>query len=320
MLDVHLARAVLTALPPTARVVLVGDPHQLPSVGCGLVLQDVIESCVIPVARLTTIKRQNPGALVLALHSILHGRVPDIANAPTDDLQFVARETPEEIRETVLGLATRQLPGALPRILERAPEDCDGLRDIQVITPTRERGELSCAVLNAAMQAHYAPAVDGPGGKARLRVGDKVIQCRNDYELGLVNGDVGFVRGLDDEVADNGRKRKVMRCSFVPLSPGEPEREAKIPAAENDLVLAYAVTCHKYQGSEAPIIVIPIHGSMPSVLLTRNWIYTAMSRAARLCVVVGSWGAFRAAVRRVAPTQRKTGLREMLAVAAQRQK
>lgn len=299
MVDARLMASVCAALPATlTRLVIVGDIDQLPAVGAGAVLGDLIGCERVPVARLTTIKRQDPGPLLRAIHAIKDGRVPRMDNDPAGDLFIEEVDDQAEIGARVLELALDRLPASTAPALEGRVEN--RLRDIQVITPTREKGELSAKSLSEAFQARLWPDED-----TRFRTGDKVIQQKNDYSLGLVNGDIGFVRGFGTDNA--GRKTIEVEWDGPGVIP--------VPAADNALALAYAVTCHKYQGSEAPVVVIPVHTSM-AFMLTRSWIYTAISRARNCCVLVGEREAIARAVRNVRTTRRVTGLAQMIKAGA----
>lgn len=330
MVDVALMAHLVAAIPVTARLILVGDIHQLPAVRPGNVLGDAIASGVVPTAELTTIKRQNPGPLLRAIHAIKAGGVVHIANGRTDDLFFDDRFTEAgDVAAAVVDLVARRLPARIPGL--------DVLRDVQVITAMREKGELSCDSLNAMLQAALVPEAGGAGAttdalpfegtttpaapasadspssarpkRPALRVGDKVIQGRNDYGRGIYNGDIGFVRSFG---VDPSTERPTIDVAFDALDAGGPDRVVSVPKSDNDLSLAYAVTVHKYQGSEAKVIVIPVHGTQSARLLSRSWIYTAISRARDLCVLVGSRDAFGSAIRRVNVGQRKTLLGDLL--------
>jgi len=202
MIDIRLARAVLSALRPAARLIIVGDAYQLPAVGPGNVLGDMISSGVVPAVELTAIKRQNPGALLRAIHEIKAGRVPAIANNATDDLFFDDRREPAEIAAAVVDLVVRRLPAALPRIAPArfgGPNgECgvgDVLRDIQVLSPMRSQGPLSCDALNRALQAALIPAgsgsgaQDAAGGPFRVAKHRAHIQCcpRRPHESVIAN-------------------------------------------------------------------------------------------------------------------------------------
>ena len=316
MVDVRLMASVIAALPGTlTRLVIVGDIDQLPAIGPGAVLADLIASERVPVARLATIKRQDPGPLLRAIHAIKDGRVPRIENGASDDLFLYEVSSVEEIAGRILELALDRLPVSNAPALAGRVED--RLRDIQVITPTREKGELSAKVLSEAFQARLLPDED-----TRFRVGDKVIQTRNDYTLGIVNGDIGFIRAFGTDPA--GHRTLDVEFDGVASGPGAgaegaggaSSRVVPIPAGENALALAYAVTCHKYQGSEAPVVVIPVHTSM-GFMLTRSWIYTAISRARNCCVLVGEREAITKAVRNARASKRTTGLAGMIRAGVQ---
>lgn len=339
MVDVPLMASVVAALPAPAleRLIIVGDLDQLPAVGPGQVLGDLIASGKVPVARLTAIKRQNPGALLTAIHAIKEGRTPVLRNQPGDDLFLEevldddfgsmggsAEEGEDKdsgpgeasssmprstIADTILDLALERLPRALPSLFPEAfPPDrpLDRLRDIQVITPTREKGPLSAKAFGERFQARLIP--DDAPAVGKIRVGDKVIQLKNDYDLGICNGDIGFVQAL----VEDAERRKCFRVLFDAY----PDRPVSIPTSGHALTLAYAVTCHKFQGSEAPVVIIPLHRSFPSLLMTKNWIYTAISRARTLCVLVGEPSVLEKAVRRTNPTRRVTALAHLVRAAA----
>jgi exodeoxyribonuclease V alpha subunit len=174
----------------------------------------------------------------------------------------------------------------------------DALHDIQVISPFREKTALSCKALNVRLQQalNPNPAVEG----CRFRQGDKVIQLRNDYERGIVNGDVGFVR----EISKPARK---IRVQFE-----NPERMVELDLINNDLDLAYCMTIHKSQGSEWPAVLIPIHPSFGPLMLHRNLLYTAVSRAKSQCIVLGHRDEVRKIVRRPGQEKRFTGLAKLL--------
>jgi exodeoxyribonuclease V alpha subunit len=328
MVDARLMADVCAALPATlTRLVVVGDIDQLPAVGPGAILGDLIASEHVPVARLTTIKRQDPGPLLRAIHSIKDGRAPRLDNDPAGDIFFeeVAgaadvggvdedggpRERDANAEQRAI--AARVLELVLDRLsISRAPALAgkvnDRLRDIQVITPTREKGDLSAKALSDVFQARLFPEQEG-----RFRIGDKVLQTKNDYSLGIVNGDIGFVR----DFGFDSTGRKVIEVEFdEPIAAaaggvGAGGRLVQVPAGENALTLAYAVTCHKYQGSEAPVIVIPLHVSM-AFSYSRAWIYTAISRARNCCILVGDRSMIARAVRSNRSARRVTGLASMI--------
>jgi len=275
MVDVVLFASVLAALPPTCRLILVGDVDQLPSVGPGNVLADVIESGVVPVARLTEIYRQaRESLIVLNAHAINHGEMPRMRpEGESGDFYFHESEDPEEI----LGVVKRLVAERIPRRFGfRAPHD------IQVLTPMH-KGTLGASRLNEEIQALLNPGESLLRGGRRFRVGDKVMQIQNDYDREVFNGDIGWIAGWDDE-----QREAVVRFDG---------REIRYDFADLDnLVLAYACSIHKSQGNEFPAVVIPLH-TQHYVMLRRNLLYTAITRGKKLVVVVGSRRALALAVR-----------------------
>lgn len=286
MLDLTLARALLEAIPPTASLVLVGDVDQLPPVGAGQVLRELIASERAPVVRLDTVFRQaQRSAIVRGAHAILAGRVPP----PTPrgekgpgDLFLVRADDADAIAE--------RLAGTLRRIPEAY--GLDARRDVQVLVPMR-KGPLGTERLNALLQAELNPASARGAG---LRAGDKVMQLRNDYEREVFNGDIGWVQRVEDGV------------TYVAFDSGLRSYKADELDA---LTLAYASTIHKAQGSEFPAVVVVLHGAH-SVLLSRALVYTAVTRARRLVVIVGDERALARAARTVGSSRAFCRLAERL--------
>ncbi len=289
MVDVSLMAKLLEAVPPTARVILVGDTYQLPSVGPGNVLKDIIASGIVPFTELTIIKRQDAGDIIKNCHRIKAGHDIEVSNSTSKDFFFLPSDTEESGRTLILDLVTRRLP---------ATYKADRLREIQVISPLREKTGLSCKFLNFTLQAALckSPKIE----KSKFRIGDKVIQLKNDYERGIINGDIGYISGHDE-------MNRILVVDFE-----SPDRRVELPLFGNDLDLAYAVTCHKYQGSEARIVVIPISRSFGSLIMQRNWIYTAISRAKEICVLVGHRDEISKTIRRNQQQKRATKLRFLL--------
>lgn len=292
MLDIEMADALFDAVPPGMRVVLVGDVDQLPSVGPGAVLRDLIASGTIPYVRLTHIFRQGKGSLIVQnAHRINAGEMPENP-PPGDDSDFfiVERKDPDEARRTILELVQNRIPNRF---------GLDPLRDIQVLTPMH-RGPVGSLLLNTELQAALNPV--GPSinrGERTFRVGDKVMQLKNDYDREVFNGDIGFVRSVDLE-----ETTLVVRF--------DDERDVAYDAAALDeLVLAYASSIHKSQGSEYAAVVLPLLTSH-WVMLSRNLFYTGVTRGKRLVVVVGDPRAIRVAVGRDGSSDRHTGLAERL--------
>jgi len=302
MLDLPLTEHLLKAIRPGTKLVLVGDADQLPAVGPGSVLRDVIASGVVEVSTLTEIFRQaRESAIVLNAHRVNRGEFP-VLNPGTRDFFFISRETPEEALKTIVGLCRDRLPAYGP---------FDPVRDIQVLSPMR-RTVAGVDNLNRELQsALNPPRPDRPQitcGQGTFRLGDKVMQVRNNYEREVFNGDIGQVTAADPE---EGR--------LTVTYPDQPcDREVVYEQAELDeLVLAYGVSVHKSQGSEYPAVVLPVL-TAHYVMLQRNLLYTALTRARRLCVIVGSRKALAIAVRNQQVQTRYTGLSRRLRAAAGR--
>ncbi len=292
MIDVLLARDSLRGLHPETTLVLVGDVDQLPSVGPGQVLKDLIESGVAAVATLSEVFRQaGSSRIVESAHRIRRGILPDLSprggGGSISDFHFVEKEDPSEARRAILELACERIPRRF---------GLDGTRDVQVLSPMR-RGECGAEALNRALEERLAPGAEEVGpAAARFRLGAKVMQTRNDYDLELWNGDVGIV-----VAGDSGS-----------LTVDFDGRRLRVPAASaENLVLAYAITVHKSQGSEYPAVIVPVLEEH-WILLQRNLVYTAVTRGKKLVVVVGSRAAFAVAVRNASVRSRRTSLVDRL--------
>lgn len=288
MLDTLLAHHLMKAVPNGCRVVMVGDVDQLPSVGPGQVLADLIASRAVPVVRLNEIFRQaERSRIVVSAHLIQRGEIPPSGNKE-DDFFFFERKQPEEILETVLQLVTQRIPEGF---------GFDPLEQIQVLSPMN-RGPLGTDNLNQVLRERLNPDGERVGRSgAPLRIGDKVMQVRNNYELEVWNGDLGKVVGYDETEAQ-------LQVQFD--GPGG-RIVGYEPAAWDELVLAYACSIHKSQGSEYPCVVIPLH-SQHHLLLQRNLLYTGLTRARKLAILVGEPRALATAVRQKNTGQRFTGL------------
>ncbi len=294
MVDVPLMSSLLRALPSSASLILVGDMDQLPSVGPGTVLRDLIESDVVPVVRLTEIFRQAASSRIVATaHRMKNGQVPEQLpqNSPSD-FYFLDREDPEQIQKLLLELVGDRIPKKL---------GMDPIRDIQVLCPMN-RGTLGTRALNEVLQARLNPRRDSEpeverfGSRFRLR--DKVIQTENDYEKEVFNGDIGQIESINPVDREVGIRYegRVVNYDFGEL---------------DEIALAYAITVHKAQGSEFPAVVIPL-AMQQYMLLERNLIYTGVTRGKRLVMVVGESKAMWVAVRKNETSRRHSGLRNRL--------
>lgn len=278
MVDLPLMNALLRAHPPGANLLLVGDADQLPSVGPGSVLRDLIHSGVPSVVHLTEIFRQAANSrIVTNAHRINRGLFPEIQDSPDSDFYFAERDSPESILSTLLELVKTRIP----RKFGFKP-----LEDIQVLSPMN-RGSLGVRELNQLLQREInrRPAEEPFAEKFgwRFQVGDKVIQTENNYDKEVFNGDIGRIASIDPV-------EKELRVVFE-------SREAVYDYGELDeLALAYAITIHKSQGSEFPAVVIPI-ATQQYLLLQRNLVYTALTRGKKLVVLVGQRRALEMAIR-----------------------
>jgi exodeoxyribonuclease V alpha subunit len=291
MVDVVLAFNLLKALPPHCQLVLVGDVDQLPSVGPGSVLSDLIRSGVADVVRLAHVFRQAEASLIVTnAHRINRGELPHLPPPGADaDFFLVEKETPEDVLQVVKVLVQERIP----RKFGFHPVD-----DVQVLTPMH-RGLLGAASLNAELQALLNPRGAAIVRGSRLfRVGDKVMQIRNNYTLEVFNGDIGRIETVDD----------VERTVAVRFD----GRPVAYDAADLDeLVLAYACSIHKAQGSEYPCVVLPVH-TQHYVMLQRNLLYTGITRGRRLVVLVGTRRALAIAVKNDRVDARFTQLADRL--------
>ena len=293
MIDIILMNNLTKALPTTMRLVLVGDIDQLPSVGAGNVLCDIIDSGVIPVVRLTRIFRQAQSSrIVMSAHAINRGCFPDISNGQHTDFFFMKQEEPEKVAETIVSLVRDRLPKAYRQ----------STANIQVLTPM-QRGVVGAANLNMALQQalNHNTAALARGGYT-FKEGDRVMQLRNNYDKDVYNGDLGYVRSVDMEE----------RTLTVDFDGQTVEYEA---SELDELTLAYATTIHKSQGSEYPIVVMPVLMTH-YVMLQRNLIYTGITRAKKICVLVGQTKALAYAIHNMKVLKRNTRLKERLAPVA----
>ncbi len=295
MVDILLFYHLLKALPPTTHLLLVGDVDQLPSVGPGNVLRDLLRSETIPCVRLTELFRQAAASqIIVNAHRINAGQVPPLKPEPQSDFYFLPEEDPMRVQQKVLDYVQRRIPRHY---------QLDPLTEIQVLSPMY-KGPVGVSLLNEELQArlnsHTAVMLEWNGHT--FRQGDKVMQMRNDYDKGVFNGDVGWIRQIDKESS-------TLKVEF--------QEEAGSLLVEyefhelDELVLAYAVTIHKSQGSEYPAIVVPLV-QQHYMLLQRNLLYTAITRARRLCVVIGQPRALEVAVKNDRVALRNTALAERL--------
>ena len=304
MIDIILMNSLLKAIPPTMRLIMVGDIDQLPSVGAGNVLRDIIDSDAFPVVRLTRIFRQAQSSrIIMNAHRINEGKMPDISNGRQSDFFFMENEDAETVVPQIVSLVKEKLPNFYH--VEPAR--------IQVLTPM-QRGVVGATNLNLALQEALNPAehdvfMRGRGKVAlpkeclrrsgfAFRTDDKVMQIKNNYDKEVFNGDIGIIESIDET-------DRTLKVNFD-------GRSIEYDVTELDeLVHAYATTIHKAQGSEYPIVVMPVMMNH-FVMLQRNLIYTGITRAKKVLVIVGTKKALSYAVRNVTVTKRNTMLMERL--------
>ena len=316
MIDLQLMCSLLRAVRPGARLILVGDADQLPSVGAGNVLGDILESGEVPCAYLTDIFRQSETSrIVVNAHLINQGQMP-LLNEKDTDFFFQRKDSFRDTADTIVALMRTRLPG----YLRFPPAEAAALipRNLQVLSPTR-KGDCGVNTLNMLLQQALNPPAPGrpelTWGETVFRLGDKVIQTKNDYQIawvreteaeseegaGVFNGDIGFVTAVDQE-------DHALTVRF------DDEKDVIYEAEDLDhLELAYCLSVHKSQGSEFPVVIMPVIGG-PPMLLTRNLLYTALTRAKRMVVLVGQESIIRRMVENDHEVRRYTALAERLRI------
>ena len=290
MIDILLMKDLLDAVPAGARLVFVGDVDQLPSVGPGNVLKDVIRSEAAHVVELDQIFRQAQGSLIVTnAHRVNRGDEPEFGGNENRDCFFVQADDLDEAESLIVEFCQTRLPDRF---------GFDPAADIQAIAPMR-RGKLSTETLNEKLQkALNGNGAQAPIGGGRFHIGDKVMQIRNNYNKEVFNGDIGFINRFN-------RQKRTLAVRY-------PDRLVEYRASElAELTHAYAVTVHKSQGCQFPAVALALH-TRHYMLLQRNLLYTAITRAQRLLLIVGSAKALRIAVERADVSQRNTRLVERI--------
>ncbi|HQO78561.1 MAG TPA: AAA family ATPase, partial [Thermodesulfobacteriota bacterium] len=293
MIDTLLMYHLVQAIPAEATIILVGDINQLPSVGPGTVLKDMIAAGIAPVVELREVFRQaQESRIVTNAHKVNSGQLPVMqkAGAQLSDFYFIEKENPDEALQLIIDLVTDHIPRRF---------GFDALRDIQVLTPMN-KGITGVENLNHALQQSLNPQGEVIARRPyTFRINDRVMQIRNNYEKEVFNGDIGCIRGFDSDTQE--------------ITVAYDDCTVTYDTADMDeLILAYAITIHKAQGSEYPAVVIPIL-SQHHLLLQRNLLYTAITRGRRLVVIVGSKQALAYGVQNDTPRRRYTGLARRLA-------
>jgi len=290
MVDLLLFHHLLKAIPKDAKLILVGDTDQLPSVGAGRVLQDIIESGNVPVVRLKEIFRQaQHSTIIINAHRIIQGQKVFLQNTANDDMFFIEEEVPEKAVASIVNIVKNRLPRKY---------GFDPFTDIQVLSPMN-RGTVGTAKLNEFLQEALNPnGQQISRGSKCFRVGDKVMQIRNNYDREVFNGDIGFISSIDTE-----NQEVIVEMDGIHVSYDFSDMD--------ELVLAYAVSIHKSQGAEYPAVVIPF-STQHYVMLQRNLLYTGITRGKRIVVLVGTKKAINIAVRNNKTMQRFSGLKDRL--------
>lgn len=289
MIDIILMNNLMKAIPLGMRLVFVGDIDQLPSVGAGNVLRDIIDSQKIPIIRLTRIFRQAQSSrIVMSAHAINRGTFPDLSNGKDTDFFFIKNDDAEQVATSIVELVKNRLPKAYSMPTNK----------IQVLTPM-QRGVVGASNLNIVLQEAINPSKIGLNrGGYSFRQGDRVMQIRNNYDKNVFNGDLGYIQAVDMEE----------RTLMVDFDGTLVEYEI---SELDELTLAYATTIHKSQGSEYPIVVMPVLMNH-YVMLQRNLIYTGITRAKKICVLIGSTKALAYAIHNMTVLKRNTKLKERL--------
>lgn len=292
MIDTVLMYHLIKAVPLHSTLILIGDVNQLPSVGPGNVLQDIINSHVVPVVRLNEIFRQaSYSSIVVNAHLINSGIIPELVHSPdsSNDFYFLERTDPDQALETIIKIVCVRIQNAF---------GFDPIDDVQILTPMN-RGVIGASNLNLELQKALNPAEESitRGGRS-LRINDKVMQIRNNYDKDVYNGDIGRISNIDREnqeitIVFDGRE---VIYDYPDL---------------DEVVLAYAISVHKSQGSEYPCVVIPLL-TQHYVLLQRNLLYTAITRAKKLVIIVGSKKAMAIAIKNDKHQNRYSFLRDRL--------
>ena len=289
MIDIILMNSLLKAVPSHMRLILVGDIDQLPSVGAGNVLRDIIDSDVVPVVRLTRIFRQAQSSrIVTNAHKVNQGLFPDISNGKDADFFFIKKEDPEQAAAEIVNIVKNRIPKAYGY----------NISDIQVLAPM-QRSVVGATSLNIALQEAVNPLGESLSrGGFKYRKGDKVMQIRNNYDKEVFNGDIGTVTSVDME-------ERTLTVMFDGNTIEYEDNEL------DELTLAYATTIHKSQGSEYPVVVIPLLMTH-YVMLQRNLVYTGITRAKKICIIVGTTKALAYSIHNMVVLKRNTKLRERL--------
>lgn len=290
MIDLILMYSLLKAIPNKMKVILIGDADQLPSVGAGNVLNDIINSEVVPIIKLNKIYRQAESSkIIVNAHKINLGQMPDLSIKNKSDFFFISEENPENIVSQIKELCSERLPKAYK---------VNAMTDIQVLSPMKH-GSLGTDNLNAQLQAVLNDSkLFIERGSNRYKLGDKVMQIKNNYDKNIFNGDIGFISDIDLD-------SNTLKVNFDGNENSYTYQELE------ELVLSYAITIHKSQGEEFPIVIIPVH-FQSMVMLKRNLLYTGVTRARNVVILIGAKKALKYAVQNNISNDRKTLLKNRM--------
>lgn len=302
MIDNNLMARVMDAIDPKhTKLLMIGDSDQLPSVGAGAILRDLLKSKIVPHVELDEIFR-NAGSIVEACHSVKNGWPYD----PDKKLNLTL-ESPKNLIHIECDTPEKTLAGIKKIVCDRMPlRGYDPIEDVQVISPVNEKGLLSCKSINAVLRDKLnppSPFLD-PEDQPKFREGDKVINTKNTPVTGtdnrktaIVNGDIGIIQEIQE---------KKMSVLF-----SDPDREVYLSKTDPNLLHAYCITCHRFQGSESPVIIIPVHRQF-NFYLSNSWLYTALSRGKEIVVTIGAFDTIERAIRNKQSNNRETKLDDRL--------
>ena len=304
MIDLSLSHALLSALSDEAQIIFIGDKDQLPSVGAGNFFKDIIESESIPCVALKKIFRQASfSSIIKTAHKINMGEPVEFKDDPQSDCRFVSVEEPWKIKEAIRILVSKKLAQQY---------EVDPLKDVQILSPMK-KGEIGVESLNLMLKDVLNPVKIAGVERRGFRQNDKIIQCSNNYNLGVFNGDIGYISeiniGLNNDWGSDqegsSREKKTVRIRYQDKNVTYSDMDL------DDIKLAYAITIHKSQGSEFPVVIIPISHAH-HIMLERNLIYTAVTRAKKLVVFVGTSKALNYAIKNISSKLRQTRLKQRL--------
>lgn len=291
MIDTILMYNLLKAIPDEMAVIMIGDADQLPSVNAGNVLNDIINSDVIPVVKLSKIYRQSESSKIITYsHKINTGEIPNLSNKNNSDFFFINESEPENIVTTIKELCLKRLPKTY---------NVNPVSDIQILSPMK-RGLLGTENLNIELQSILNDSkLFIKRGANKYKLGDKVMQIKNNYDKNVFNGDIGFINDVDleENTITVDFDDNIVEYAYQEL---------------DELVLSYSITIHKSQGGEFPIVIIPVH-FQSRIMLQRNLIYTGITRARKIVILVGEINALKYAIKNAVSDNRRTLLKERLA-------